>query len=600
AGSIEPGHYYLVREAAGSGGTIELPPDDAAGSISMSATAGKVALANSTTPLSGPCPLTPIDLVGYGSTANCFEGAGRAPAPSNTTAILRRRHGCVETNNNNSDFGVGTPSPHNSTSPAFDCSQPALSLSIRQIQGPGSASPYEGMDVATSGIVTARKSNGFFLQTTDVEADPTRSNGIFVFTAVAPPQHSGDAVTVTGTVSEYFNLTEINAFVADITTTSSGNTLPAPVNLTTEILNAHGTIDQLERYEGMRVHADALVTVGPTNDFGEVFTVLPGVPRPFREPGVEASKTLPGGSPCCVPRFDENPERLMVDTDGQFGASPMDLTTNVTLTGITGPLDFTFGDYKVLPDTPPTATANMNAVPVPLVNSNEFTIASFNMLNFFSTDTNFSSRLHKASLAIRNVMRMPDIIGVEEMGDIETLTAVANKINGDETALGHADPGYQPYLFEGVGDEFGADIDVGFLVKSSRVDVLSVEQHGKGVTFIDPSDESIDTLFERPPLVLRANVHSPFGTLLPVTVVVNHLQSLLDVDLDSGRGQRQREKRRLQAEFTANLVQSLQPENLVLVGDFNSFQFSDGYVHTMGTIRGVPAPPDQVVLASPD
>ena len=65
-------------------------------------------------------------------------------------------------------------------------------------------------------------------------------------------------------------------------------------------------------------------------------------------------------------------------------------------------------------------------------------------------------------------------------------------------------------------------------------------------------------------------------------------------------GPRQRLKRRLQAEFTANLVQNLQSENLVLVGDFNAFQFNDGFVDVIGTIKGQPAPEDQVVLASPD
>ena len=85
----------------------------------------------------------------------------------------------------------------------------------------------------------------------------------------------------------------------------------------------------------------------------------------------------------------------------------------------------------------------------------------------------------------------------------------------------------------------------------------------------------------------------------PVTVMVNHPQSLIDID-DPVRGPRQREKRRLQSEFTANLAQSLQSENLVLVGDLNAFQFNDGYVDVIGTIRGVPTPADQVVLASPD
>jgi uncharacterized repeat protein (TIGR01451 family) len=235
---------------------------------------------------------------------------------------------------------------------------------------------------------------------------------------------------------------------------------------------------------------------------------------------------------------------------------------------------------------------------VPVPNSNEFTVGSTNLLNFFSTNSNFALRLNKASLAIRNVMRSPDIIGVQEVGDIGTLTALADKINADTVAAGGVNPNYQAYLLEGV-DLFSDDIDVGFLVKSTRVNVVSVTQEGKGLTFTDPTEGDEDTLFERPPLILRANVRAPGGSLFPVTVVVNHMQSLIGVD-DPVEGPRQRLKRKLQAEFTANLVQSLQGENLVLVGDFNSHQFNDGYVDVIGTIKGMPAPSDQVLLGSPD
>src|ERR1700735_1603851 len=44
--TLQPGHYFLIQEAAGAGGTTNLPTPDATGSINMSATAGKVALVN--------------------------------------------------------------------------------------------------------------------------------------------------------------------------------------------------------------------------------------------------------------------------------------------------------------------------------------------------------------------------------------------------------------------------------------------------------------------------------------------------------------------------------------------------------------------------
>ncbi|WKZ40141.1 MAG: ExeM/NucH family extracellular endonuclease [Anaerolineales bacterium] len=116
SGSIAPGGYYLIQQAAGSGGTTSLPTPDAIGTIAMSATAGKVALVNNTTALSGACPTGSqiVDFVGFGATANCFEGSGSAPAPSNTTAIFRKDGGNQDTDNNNDDFETGAPNPRNS------------------------------------------------------------------------------------------------------------------------------------------------------------------------------------------------------------------------------------------------------------------------------------------------------------------------------------------------------------------------------------------------------------------------------------------------------------------------------------------------------
>ena len=53
SGSIPAGGFYLVQQAQGAGGTVDLPTPDAVGTIAMSGTAGKVALSRSTTALTG-------------------------------------------------------------------------------------------------------------------------------------------------------------------------------------------------------------------------------------------------------------------------------------------------------------------------------------------------------------------------------------------------------------------------------------------------------------------------------------------------------------------------------------------------------------------
>lgn len=130
---LAPGKYFLVEEAGGAVGS-NLPTPDATGTINLNGTAAKAALVSTATALTGSCPsgVTILDLVGYGTTADCFEGSNRAPAPSNTTADFRKSGGCVDTNDNSADFVTSAPNPRNSSSPANDCStgfRPDISIS---------------------------------------------------------------------------------------------------------------------------------------------------------------------------------------------------------------------------------------------------------------------------------------------------------------------------------------------------------------------------------------------------------------------------------------------------------------------------------------
>ena len=89
-GRILPFGYYLVQFAGGTNG-IPLPGPDTTGTTNLSATAGKIAVVRSTTPLSGasPADTSIIDMVGYGS-ADGYEGSGPAPAPGTATSLERK------------------------------------------------------------------------------------------------------------------------------------------------------------------------------------------------------------------------------------------------------------------------------------------------------------------------------------------------------------------------------------------------------------------------------------------------------------------------------------------------------------------------------
>ncbi len=525
---------------------------------------------------------------------------------------------------------------------------------IHAIQGSGASSPLVSTVVTTRGIVTGVKSNGFFIQEPDAsaDADPATSEGVLVFTSSAPPVAAavGNLVQVTGTVQEFVPsadtlqppLTEIGG-APSVSLLSSGNPLPTPTTLTTTFPNPAGVFDQLEALEGMRVSVSSLTVTGPTlgnvnepnataTSSGVFYGVVTGVARPFREAGIQAPDPPPSGSIPPIPRFDSNPERIRVDSDGLVGGPLIDVATGALVTSLVGPLDYSFRTYTILPDpsTPPNVTggATPTAVSVPL--STEFTVASFNLERFFDTTddptisepvlttTAFNNRLDKASKAIRDYLRSPDILGVVEVENLTTLQALASKINADAVAAAQPNPQYVGYLAE--GNDVGG-IDVGFLVKTAevqvgvpRVTVNAVVQELAGSMLTNP-DTTLSVLNDRPPLRLAAIIHHPNGNSYPTTgalqVIVNHLRSLNGV-ADPGAGSngwptagaRVRAKRRAQAEDLANLVQTRQTttpgERIILVGDFNAFDVSDGLVDSMGTIRGVPTPASDVVLASAD
>jgi predicted extracellular nuclease len=132
--TLQPGQYYLVQEAQGTGGTTNLPTPDATGTITMSGTNGKVALVNTQTTIGAvSCPNAAngvVDFVGYGS-ANCSEASPTA-ALANTTAALRSSNGCTDTDNNASDFASGAPNPRNTAAALAACGAtlPTVNLSV--------------------------------------------------------------------------------------------------------------------------------------------------------------------------------------------------------------------------------------------------------------------------------------------------------------------------------------------------------------------------------------------------------------------------------------------------------------------------------------
>ena len=521
-------------------------------------------------------------------------------------------------------------------------------LTIAQIQGIKNVSEHVGISVKTTGIVTARLRTGFFLQTSDsrADSDPLSSEGVYVFTKDEPPSDAaiGNEISITGKVEEFrhrnenygLTITEINHFIGrdTIRILSPNNPLPKPITLTLLDFKSN-SVDQLEKYEGMRVTVAEMTSVAPTGgrvdaktesvlSDGVFYAVLKGIPRPFREPGMSIvqflgteererdkwKRELPR-----LPVFDNNPEILRVETLAQTGSSVMNVPSKAEIKDVTGVVHYAFNRYSILTDAnaKPTVASTIKPIVMPAPTERQFSIAAANIETFVDDDDDsairedvattdaFQKRMGKISLAVRDYLQLPDVFAIIEAENLDVLKKLAAKINADAVAAGKTDPKYHAYLFDG-NDPRG--IDCGFLVKSSRVTVVSAKQFGKTERFKNPGTGNDDILNDRPPIVLELAVTDPkTNQPFAFTIVNNHLKSLRGVD-DPKDGQNVRSKKKLQAEFLAKWVNDRQKadpnERILLVGDFNAFPFSDGLVDQIGTIIGNPAPKDSVLESSPD
>lgn len=518
---------------------------------------------------------------------------------------------------------------------------------IAEVQGEGDMSPFQGNAVRLKGIVTARLRGGFFIQTPDAEIDgnPKTSEGIYVFTKSEPTSEAtiGNLVSVTGMIEEFrpktapatLPITELSMRknVDTIKVISTGNDLPKPIVLSAADF-APNDYGQLEKYEGMRVSVEALTVVSPTDgrfdiktnssvSDGRFFAVLKGKPRAFREPGMDVHDFYSAKDRDAMKKnhpkiavFDSNPEVLRIESSYQLGAQTIDVTTGAEVKNLSGVMNYNYGKYTILTDVDNKATASgfIKSKALPELKEHQFSVAGMNLENFFDDEDDpafkedivtreaFEGRMKKISLAIRDYLRFPDVIGIIEAENLAGLKRLAERINSDAVAAKQENPKYEAYLIDG---NDGRGIDVGYLVKSARVKVVKVEQLGKDEKFKNPKDKDEDVLNDRPPLMLQAEITDP-RTQKPfaLTLINNHLKSLLGYDDPKDGGLRVRTKKKVQAEFLAKFVQERQKadpnENIILLGDFNAYQFNDGITDIIGTIKGTPASKEEILMASED
>jgi uncharacterized protein len=618
SGSIAPGGFYLVQEGQGAGGTTPLPAPDATGTIAMSATNGKVALATSATPL--PCGAAchgdagVRDLVGYG-TANDFEGAAPAPGLSNTTAALRGAGGLgADTDNNAADFTAGAPDPRNAgSSPP----PPPPVARIHEIQGAAHRSPLVGTTVGeVPGIVTAVTARSFYFQDPEPDADPATSEGLQVFTSTRPTVAIGDRVLVTGRVSEFRGGNDNNTLtVTELTTPTvsiveRGVAVPAPVLLGPGGLVAPPAIradapgdveaapfditanamDFYESLEGMLVRVVDSVASGPTSGFGEL-SVLPG--------GAGGPRTVRGGIRYTY--ADPNTERVILDDviapvpaadTGDFLPGPVD-----------GVLDYSFNNYKLLVlATPSIVDRGPVRESTRAQRRGELAIATYNVENLDPGDP--VAKFDRLAAGIVTNLAAPDIVTLEEVQDNNGPTNDGT-VAADQTLALLIDAivraGGPRYSFRSIdpvnladGGEPGGNIRVAFLFRTDRglsfvdrpggdattaTDVVRAGPLRPELTLspgrIDPANPAFAN--SRKPLVGEFRIHGN-----TVFVIANHFNSKGGDRALYGRFQppvrASEEQRHAQAVAVRGFVDKIRAVNpfaaVVALGDLNDFEFS--------------------------
>jgi uncharacterized protein len=625
SGTIQPGHFYLVRMAAGTGGGAALPTPDATGSTNLSATAGKVALVTSTTALGcgSNCHAAAgvRDFIGYGS-ANDFETAA-APTASNTTSVARTSP-AADTDSNAADFAVGTPTPQNSTSTGDTCGFPTPR--IRDIQGAAHVSPRNGQAVSgVRGVVTARASNGFWFQDPCPDSDIATSEGLFVFTSSAPTVAVGDDVAVSGTVSEFrsggtssTNLTTTELTSPTVTRVGT-RALPAPTVIgtggrvppTTVIdddangsVETAGTfdaatdgIDFYESLEGMRVQVNNPVAVGPSDTNGRV-PVL-------GDNGANASvRTNRGG--IVIRSTDNNPERIFLDDAVLAGSTPSGVNVADHFSGpAIGVLDYASGNFALELTQPITRVpGGLTAETTPPPGAGQLAIASFNVENLDPTDP--QSKFDGLAHAVVSNLSAPGIIAVEEIQDndgpadsgVVDATQTWTKLINAITAAGG--PTYTFRQINPVNDadggEPGGNIRIGFLFRTDIGLTFAPGTPGDATTAItaspsgNPSDpislnrnpgriDPTNSAFNasRKPLVGKFVFNNH-----PFFVIANHWNSKGGDQPLFGRfqpsaqaSQTQRTQQATAVATFVNRLTSIDPQaKIAVAGDLNDFPWS--------------------------
>ncbi len=503
-------------------------------------------------------------------------------------------------------------------------------LQIHDIQGAGHQSPFAGQVVdGVQGIVTYKYelqgSTYYHIQTPDSERDGdlNTSEAVVLYSGRdAWNLKKGDLVSVTGQVSEYaidgfsdrqatdLKTTQINVREdrgGVVTVVDSNVELPAPFvidesNLPKDKILSAGLKefdpakyagDFWESREAMLVEVGTVKAVAPQRN-GDLATVLETRKTETKNGGILLKKDTPNAD---LVQFRMEPNGPARD----FEVATGDLFKGPTV-GVVG---YSYQNYKIYVGLDDMKAKFVKGKAVPetttIVKDNEkLTIASYNLENFSNNKkTTSMDKAKKLARAFAVDMQSPDVVGVTEVQDNNGPDAGGPEANQSYERLIQAivEAGGVKYEYVNIdpvnnqdGGQPNANIRVGFLYNPDRVSLKAGVPHGDAVTAvgyenggltvnpgrIEPANEAFTS--SRKPLAAEFTFQGE-----DVIVIANHWNSKGGDTPLFGSVQPPVYKSEIQRKKIAQLVYNFiddvktkNPDaNVVSLGDFNDFQFTD-------------------------
>ena len=499
---------------------------------------------------------------------------------------------------------------------------------IHVVQGDGSTSPLQRRRVTVEGIVTAafqsdpndpfgRNLGGFYLRTLPgaEDADPATSEGLYVQSTLPVPV--GRVVRASGTVMEDYAMTTLSA-VREVVDCGVSLPVPEPVTLTLPF----DTLQAPERYEGMLVTLPQALVISEYfnyDRFGEITLALPqdGFARPIEatqrfapddpraEAWTEAQElrriTLDDGSNDQNRTPVRHPDGSVFTLEGRFRGGD-------TLTGVTGPLHYAYGRWRVHPTTPAVHTV-VNPPPGSLPDvGGDLRVATMNVKNYFvdvgrtcGPDGDMDCRgaddaneLHRqrAKLTAALASLQADVIGL-----VELQNAADDRATRDLAAALNERDGIDAWRHLPAG-VMGTDaIAQGILYRSDRVTPVGMTAILDDVNFTDPRDTGLGK--NRPALTAA---FAPTGSTDPAfTLVVNHFKSK---GSECGAGDDhplQGSCNGTRSDAASTLLDWLETDPTgtgapwLIVGDLNSYPMEDPMRVLLAGVDGTPGTNDDPV-----